>query len=306
MPSLKEVKDRIASVRSTLKITSAMKLVASSKLRKAQRSIEALRPYEEALTRILASVSGSLSPGFGTAEGTASAVESSAGYGEFGNRRVLDENQSAAKTIVVAFAGNSSMCGAFNANVIKRTLEVIDAQEGVVEVWAFGKKMSEAVRKAGRPATRDYSHLIANPSSAEVSGISGELRSMSASGELSRVMLVYNKFISVGRQQVVVEDFLGPDRSFAGAQDDRLACDYILEPSRPELLAALIPQVLDLRLYAALLDSIAAEHAARMVAMQAATDNGQELLAELTLEYNKGRQQKITAEILDLVAGGAN
>ncbi|MBO4671162.1 MAG: ATP synthase F1 subunit gamma [Bacteroidales bacterium] len=294
MSTLREVKDRIASVRGTLKITSAMKLVASSKLRKAQRAIEALRPYEEALLKILSEVaSGSVCKGK-TGEG---------------------------KTVILAFSSNSSMCGAFNNNLIKKLKDAIEDAGGPLEVWAFGKKVAEAMKKAGSPAARDYSHLMAQPEFNPAAAISAELRQFFDDGAVSRVLLVYNHFVSTSRQEVVVEPFLGEERSFAPAQDDRGAPDptsvilseaknlsseeYILEPSREELMETLLPQVLDLKLYGALLDSAAAEHAARMIAMQAATDNAESLLAELTLEYNKGRQQKITAEILDLVGGAA-
>ncbi len=293
MSSLREVKDRIASVRSTLKITSAMKLVASSKLRKAQRSIEALRPYERALEEILSAVQGCehvlqepFSQVFQAPDGTP--------------RRD-------STIVLLAFSSNSSMCGAFNANAIKKAFEVASELEsrGVeVEVWSFGKKMTDAFRKRGTPAARDYSTLVAHPDYKLSAEAASELRARYDSGEIAGATLVYNHFVSAGRQQVVTEQYLSAsDLPLQDAAE--VQADYILEPSRPALLEALAPQVGDLKLYSALLDSVAAEHAARMVAMQAATDNGEQLLAELTLEYNKGRQQKITSEILDLVGGSA-
>ena len=289
MPSLREVKDRIASVRSTLKITSAMKLVASSKLRKAQRSIENLRPYEETLSRILSALPQTLPQAAPDAESTPE-----------------DGEKPQERTIVLAFAGNTSMCGAFNANAVKRTQEVVNAAGGDVEVWAFGRKMAEALRKGGQAAARDYSSLVADPEFEASRKISEELRALSAAGECSRVVMVYNHFFSTGKQAPVEEQllpFLPPERETSAEPED--AGYYIYEPSASALAGDLVPQVTDLKLYAALLDSVAAEHAARMVAMQAATDNGQDLLSELTLEYNKGRQQKITSEILDLVSGGS-
>ena len=381
MASLREVKDRIASVRSTLKITSAMKLVASSKLRRAQRSIEALRPYEEALSQILAAVSSgyasqnlppedyglrpipptpngagpSRSHGHGrpwspetfpesaspeavgpaelwSSEGSTQGVSGGTPPVPLGaaakQRGIVGE--SVHRTVVLAYASNSSMCGAFNANVIKKTLEVVRGCDGPVEVWAFGRKMAEAMRKeAGLAAVRDYTALVAHESFDAVAAVAAELRELYAAGEISCAVLVYNHFVSTGRQEVVVENYLYGGRGLQDADNqpdgynrllpegqsdiindliDRELCatgDYIMEPSRGELLESLMPQVLDLKLYAALLDSAAAEHAARMIAMQAATDNAEELLGELTLEYNKGRQQKITSEILDLVAGEA-
>jgi F-type H+-transporting ATPase subunit gamma len=304
MSSLREVKDRIASVRSTLKITSAMKLVASSKLRRAQKAIETLRPYEETLSSILASltasdrasqelgvwVQGSFVLSLWTPEPTPHSPEESDAQG---------------RTVVVAFSSNSSMCGAFNNNVSKKALEVLSGVKGPVEVWTFGKKAAEAVRKAGFPPAKDFMDVVAHPGFEAVAAASSELRKLYSEGEVSSVVLVYNHFVSTGRQQVVVEPFLPFEAPQTEVKEDPEE-HFILEPSREELLRSLIPQVLDLKLYAALLDSSAAEHAARMIAMQAATDNGEGLLSELTLEYNKGRQQKITSEILDLAGGAAH
>ncbi|MBQ3819944.1 MAG: ATP synthase F1 subunit gamma [Bacteroidales bacterium] len=288
MSSLREVKDRIASVRSTLKITSAMKLVASSKLRRAQKAIETLRPYEETLSSILASLS------YAGAEW----VRRSINLGQ----RTPDKQ---GRTVVVAFSSNSSMCGAFNNNAIKKALEVLSGVKGPVEAWTFGKKAAEAVRKAGFPPAKDFMDVVAHPGFEAVAAASSELRRLYSEGEVSSVVLVYNHFVSTGRQQVVVEPFLPFEAPQTEVKEDPEE-HFILEPSREELLRSLIPQVLDLKLYAALLDSSAAEHAARMIAMQAATDNGEGLLSELTLEYNKGRQQKITSEILDLAGGAAH
>ena len=292
MSSLREVKDRIASVRSTLKITSAMKLVASSKLRKAQRTIEALRPYEATLTRILSCLPGEFS---------AQAAPSP---------EMTDGASAPLPVILLAISSNTSMCGAFNANVIKLALDTLKGIDGPVQVWSFGKKITEALRKAGMPAARDYTEVVTHPSSDEVASISGELRSLYESGKVGRVILVYNHFVSTGRQIALTEGFLPFSSPQAASSEARSGGDtaddlYILEPSAAELASSMIPQMLDLKLYAAILDSAAAEHAARMVAMQAATDNAEELLSQLTLEYNKGRQQKITSEILDIVGGSA-
>ena len=292
MSSLREVKDRIASVRSTLKITSAMKLVASSKLRRAQKAIETLRPYEETLSSILASLTAAdyASQGLG--------VQGSINLGQ----RTPDKQ---GRTVVVAFSSNSSMCGAFNNNVSKKALEVLSGVKGPVEVWTFGKKAAEAVRKAGFPPAKDFMDVVAHPGFEAVAAASSELRRLYSEGEVSSVVLVYNHFVSTGRQQVVVEPFLPFEAPQTEVKEDPEE-HFILEPSREELLRSLIPQVLDLKLYAALLDSSAAEHAARMIAMQAATDKGEGLLSEFTHEYNKGRQQKITSEILDLAGGAAH
>ena len=207
MSSLREVKDRIASVRSTLKITSAMKLVASSKLRRAQKAIETLRPYEETLSSILASltasdrasqelgvwVQGSFVLSLWTPEPTPHSPEESDAQG---------------RTVVVAFSSNSSMCGAFNNNVSKKALEVLSGVKGPVEVWTFGKKAAEAVRKAGFPPAKDFMDVVAHPGFEAVAAASSELRKLYSEGEVSSVVLVYNHFVSTGRQQVVVEPFL--------------------------------------------------------------------------------------------------
>ena len=331
MSSLREVKDRIASVRSTLKITSAMKLVASSKLLRAQRTIEALRPYEEALGRILSAVQGDSSLALRmTTESTPSLSfrPERSGAEESPGMTSSIVNSPAAPRILLAFANNASMCGAFNANAIKAALSEARASQAPLQAWVFGRKMVQALSKAGIPVARDFSQLVGKPDFDAVAAISAELRDLYASSGISGATLVYNHFVSTGRQQVLVEPFLEqrkmqlPDSQenaqnhpghqaqvilFKPLEDNDLhfTPDYIFEPSRAELLASLRPQVLDLKLYAALLDSIASEHAARMIAMQTATDNAESLLSELTLEYNKGRQQKITAEILDLVAGEA-
>ena len=337
-------------MRSTLKITSAMKLVASSKLRRAQRSIEALRPYEQTLTEILEAVEGFTTPDI-LPKTSASLHPSHASVGpsrSSGHGRPLSSEEypasvtPAAPIIILAVSSNSSMCGAFNANVLKKALELGVSYGKHAEFWAFGRKMAEGLRKSGFAPVRDYSAMMGRPEFAPSAEIAAELRESLASGTIGGAILVYNHFVSTGRQEVVVEQYLSasseqvqedfapselipPTADAAGPSHSRLrgrrrspepysdeadAEDgdelYILEPSRGELMASLMPQVLDLRLYAALLDSSAAEHAARMVAMQAASDNAESLLGDLTLEYNKGRQQKITSEILDLVAGGAD
>ena len=293
MASLREIKDRIGSVRSTLKITSAMKLVASAKLRKAQRAIEALRPYERTLAEILSAVGPVRS----------------------------DVPASTAPTAIVAIASNSSLCGGFNANVIRKALETIRGCEGPVEVYPLGRKMAEGLRRAGYTADQDYNDLVGHPAYDKSAALARRLAERFERGELSRVVLVYTSFVSASRQEPVAETFLpfteipdqvgddekssfaGPSSSFAGLTGESPAADYILEPDAAALAAQLLPQVMLLKFHAAILDSAAAEQAARTLAMQTATDNAEELLGELTLEYNKGRQQKITAEILDLLGG---
>ena len=294
MSSLREIKDRIGSVKSTLKITSAMKLVASSKLRKAQKAIEGLRPYEEALDDILSSLR---SGGKGTAVLKPASVPTDA-------LPTDGEEKAPGKVAVVAISSNSSLCGGFNANVIRKVSEVIrEYKDSPMEVYSLGRRMADAMRKSGFPSPADYTDLIAHPSYDKASALAQSLADRYMKGELEKVVLVYNHFVSSSRQEPVSEVYLpfsyaSPEHPGTGEEDD-----YIVEPSVPEVLESLVPQVLMLKFYAAILDSAAAEHAARTIAMQTATDNAQELLGDLTLEYNKGRQQKITAEILDLVGG---
>ena len=289
MPSLKEIKGRIGSVKSTLKITSAMKLVASAKLRKAQQTIEGMRPYErklqEMMERLVAQTGG-----MGTSEWSA---------------RPKDEDAAPVrqKVVLVAFASNSSLCGAFNANAVRLTLETLKSYgDADVTVYSIGRKMAETMRKVGYPSPVDYQKLADKPSYAPAAELAESLMESFREGRLDRVDLVYNHFVSSGKQ-VAVRETLLPMTSVIPGEAKESDKDYILEPSAAELLAELLPKSLRLKFYTALLDSNASEHAARTVAMQTATDNGEDLLQELTLQYNKSRQQKITSEILDLAGG---
>ena len=309
MASLREIKDRIGSVRSTLKITSAMKLVASAKLRKAQRAIEALRPYERTLADIFAAVAAvrpdvpasrlpsSLSAGAETGfDGANPAAAEASPTGNIGAANT-------AATAVVAIASNSSLCGGFNANVVRKTLETIRGCEGAVEVYPLGRKMTEALRRAGYTADQDYNDLVGHPSYEQSAALARRLAERYERGEIARVVLVYTSFVSASRQEPVAETYLPFSASFAGLTGESPEEEYLLEPDAAALAAQLLPQVMLLKFHAAILDSAAAEQAARTLAMQTATDNAEDLLGELTLEYNKGRQQKITAEILDLLGG---
>ena len=292
MPTLKEIKGRIGSVKSTLKITSAMKLVSSAKLRKAQVAIEAMRPYEEALQGILVSLRDSSTQEDGfvlerpVLEGS-STTEASSVLG---------------KTAIVAMASNSSLCGGFNSNIIAKVRG--ERHPGDV-VFSVGRKMADAMRRDGFPSPEDLNDLVEHPAYGPAAALVEKLAREVEEGRYARVLLVYTHFVSTARQVPVVEELLGGSDPSArsvilsGSEESGI----LIEPGRKELLEALEPKTLKLKLYAALLDSVAAEHAARTVAMQTATDNAENLLSELTLQYNKGRQQKITAEILDLAGG---
>ena len=216
-----------------------------------------------------------------------------------GEPTTTTENTSVFPVAIVTVSSNSSLCGAFNANVIKKTAEVVKALEEQgreVTVYSLGRRVADAMRKAGYP-TEDYSQFISRPSYARAAEIAKEIVD-----RFDEVYLIYNHFVTTAKQEVVVEAWISGERDFGvveDSDDDR----FIVEPGRKEVLETLMPQVTILKFYAAVLDSAAAEHAARTIAMQTASDNAQELLSDLTLEYNKGRQQKITAEILDLVGG---
>ena len=289
MPSLKEIKGRIGSVQSTLKITSAMKLVASAKLRKAQQTIEGMRPYERKLQGMLDHL-------------VASGAKVSGEY-----TRTPAEGAGKLRVALVAFASNSSLCGAFNANAVRLTQETIRSYgEADVTVYSIGRKMADSMRKAGHPSPADYQKLADKPSYAPAAELAEKLMADFLAGRLDRIDLVYNHFVSSGKQVPVRETLLPMSSAISSRAEgevEKSEIDYILEPSASALLADLLPKSLRLKFYTALLDSNASEHAARTVAMQTATDNGEDLLQELTLQYNKSRQQKITSEILDLAGG---
>ena len=322
MASLREIKDRIGSVRSTLKITSAMKLVASAKLRKAQRAIESLRPYERTLAEILAAV------GPAVASPQRADGNSMTGWrspqtpcvaslpGEFAEKPIPDPPSTTpahdapaakGKTAIVAIASNSSLCGGFNANAARLALETIRACEGGVEVYPLGRKMAEALKRAGYSSDQDYNDLVGHPSYEKSTALARSLAERFQQGEIGRVVLVYNRFRSASSQEPVAEEYLPFTAPVIQSENEGSpsAEEYILEPDAEALVAQLLPQVMLLKFHAAILDSAAAEQAARTLAMQTASDNAEDLLGELTLEYNKGRQQKITAEILDLLGGAS-
>ena len=273
MGSLRETKERINSVKGTLKITTAMKFVASSKLHKAQSAIESMIPYNKALSQIIRSVNS-------------------------GN--VMSATNPDAKVAIVAIASNTSLCGTFNSTVLRAAVSQIGKYRGA-DIYAMGRKMAEPLAKAGYQSVDDFTKLVAKPDYDQAVALADQLTSKFKAGEYSKVVLVYNHFMSLVSQQVRIENFL-PFEVTAHAQDD-LEETFILEPDKEEIVSRLLPQVLRLKIYTMLLDSAAAENAARTIAMQTASDNAEDLLSELTLEYNKGRQQKITNEILDLIGG---
>ena len=341
MPSLKEIKGRINSISSTLAITSAMKMVASAKLQKAQMAIQNMLPYERRLHSMLIDLMGAVNMSApASEEGSARLVslsnqpdhtESEGAYSLMAQREVR-------KVAIVAFASNSSLCGAFNSNVIREATAVINEYrasglgDADITVYSVGRKMAEAMRKLGFPSPADFTKMSDSPSYDAASALAQELFDGFVSGRFDKVELVYNHYKSTSSQPTTRQTYLplsladatadiqvGKITDSASESDTNRGAepvgapvvrqgsptteDLIVEPSKEELIATLLPKVVRLRVFTTLLDSTAAEHAARTVAMQLATDNGNDLLQELTLEYNKGRQQKITSEILDIVGG---
>lgn len=321
MPSLKEIKNRITSVNSTRKITSAMKMVASSKLHHAQVMIENMLPYETMLEHILKSF-------------LASEVDATTVY---------SVERPVKRVALIVYSSNSSLCGGFNANIIKMMLQVIDGyqKQGVsdIVVYPVGRKVAEKVTKLGLACGGDNSGMADKPSVNSCIDLAEKLSSEFVNGEIDRVEMIYHHFKSAGSQILTRKTFLPIDvKSELEFDDERdlssniatleaqeylrkkgrktssvekeeakpLNDNFIVEPDMGTVLSMLIPKLSHLMVYTALLDSLASEHAARMVAMQTATDNADELLRELNLQYNKSRQQAITNELLDIVGGSVN
>ena len=308
MSSLKEIKSRIASVKSTLKITSAMKMVASAKLHKAQAAIGNKLPYEQKLRRILA--------GMLQDDDFQDVLRSELGFGSQSRSAVslqdvgmetIPSKEEAPRVALVVFSSNSSLIGAFNANIIRKFHETLRllGKNGYspddIDVYTVGKKVTEASEKAGYRPFAVLDDLADKPDYEKASGLASELVDRFSEGEVSQVILLYNHFASMSSQPSVRENYL--PLAMHDLDEGAEPVDYILEPDPLSLVKSLLPMVLMLKIYTVALDASAAEHAARTVAMQVASDNASDLIAELTLAYNKGRQQEITAEILDLVGG---
>lgn len=286
MPSLKEIKGRIASVDSTRKITSAMKMVASAKLRKAQTHVEQFLPYQKRLMSILDSYLSSDTEEFSSP---------------------LAENRDVKRVAIVAVSSNSSFCGAFNSNVIRLLWETIQKYHALkyeIEVYPVGKKVEEALARFAVPVEKkeSYISLMDKPNYEGARDIADGLVADFLSKKIDKVELIYNHFKSMGVQVPTNEPFL-PVVLSKNENNMRTVIDYIVEPDRKTLLNTLLPKSLRAKIFAVILDSAAAEQAARTVAMQIATDNAGDLMDELTLQYNKQRQQAITSELLDIIGG---
>ncbi len=280
MANLKEIRNRISSVSSTMQITSAMKMVSAAKLKKAQDAITAMRPYANKLTELLQSLSATLDADSG---------------GKFSVQRDVN------KVLIVAITSNRGLCGAFNSNIIKQ-VNVLTNQYANQEVSyvAIGKKGNDALSKSGN-VIANKSEVFDDLTFDNVAEIAELLMAKFTEGKFDKIEIVYNKFKNAATQEIMTEQFL-PIVAAEGDDVD-VNLDYIFEPSKIEIVEELIPKSLKTQLYKGIRDSFASEHGARMTAMHKATDNATELRDQLKLTYNKARQASITNEILEIVGG---
>ncbi len=289
MASLKEIKVRIGSVKNTRKITSAMKMIASSKLHKAQYAIYNFLPYQRKLDAILTNLLSS----------------------DASNDSPFVKKRNVKRAGIVVFASNSTLCGAFNSNIKKEFLKVYKSKLHLgrenIEVYPVGKKIEQFVEKEKALKQGSYQNIAYQPVFKDVQNLSAVLMDKFAKEELDEIILIYHHFKSTGTQILTTSTFLPFDltQNKPTSTAKTVHADYILEPNKEEILKSLIPTVLNSRMFAAALDSTASEHAARMMAMQVATENADELIQTLTIQYNKTRQQAVTSELLDIIGGAA-
>ncbi|MBL7886401.1 MAG: ATP synthase F1 subunit gamma [Flavobacterium sp.] len=281
MANLKEIRNRITSVQSTMQITSAMKMVSAAKLKKAQDAITAMRPYAEKLTELLQNLSATLDGEVG---------------GNYTTQREIK------KVLVVAITSNRGLAGAFNTNVIKQVKVVADQYAGkVVDVYAIGKKGNDVLKKTST-VVNSQTAIFDQLTFDNVAKIADEISELYTSGAYDKIELVYNQFKNAATQIVQTEQYL-PLAPAKSDEPSKSSVDYIYEPSKEEIVLTLIPKSLKTQLYKAIRDSFASEHGARMTAMHKATDNATDLRNQLKLTYNKARQAAITNEILEIVGG---
>ena len=281
MANLKEIRNRITSIGSTMQITSAMKMVSAAKLKKAQDAITAMRPYSSKLTELLQNLSATL--------------DSDAG-GDFSEQREVS------KALVVVVTSNRGLCGGFNSSVIKETINNIEANyaNATVDVLTIGKKGNDILSKS-YTVFESNNEIFDDLTFDNVAVIAEKLMDIFVDGSYDKIELIYNRFKNAATQIPTVEQFL-PIKPVEG-DSNAANQDYIFEPSKEEIVLELIPKSLKTQLYKAIRDSFAAEHGARMTAMHKATDNAKDLRDELLLTYNKARQAAITNEILEIVGG---
>jgi F-type H+-transporting ATPase subunit gamma len=282
MANLKEIRNRITSIKSTMQITSAMKMVSAAKLKKAQDAITAMRPYSSKLSELLQNLSATL-------DGDAGGVYST--------------QREISKVLVVAVTSNRGLCGGFNSSITKQVLKTVEKEYSGIEVDLFtiGKKGGDILSKQFN-ITGTKNDIFDDLTFDNVAAIAEELMNLYAEGTYDKIDIVYNQFKNAATQIPQVEQFL-PIKPIEGGDPNTVNSDYIFEPSKLEIVEALIPKSLKTQLYKSIRDSFASEHGARMTAMHKATDNATELRDELLLTYNKARQAAITNEILEIVGG---
>ena len=278
MANLKEIRNRISSVSSTMQITSAMKMVSAAKLKKAQDAITAMRPYSDKLTQMLVNLSSSV---------------------DFEN--VYLSPRKVKNKLVVCITSNRGLCGAFNSNVIKKCTEIANSSDESVSFLCIGKKGADILSK-NHNVIQTNNEIFDDLTFENISAIAEKLMSMFLNKEFDSVQIVYNKFKNAATQIVIQEQYL-PIENNDSENDQKESSDYIFEPSQVEIISELIPKSLKTQLYKSIRDSYASEHGARMTAMHKATDNATELRDQLKLTYNKARQAAITNEILEIVGG---
>lgn len=278
MANLKEIRNRIASVSSTMQITSAMKMVSAAKLKKAQDAITAMRPYADKLTELLQNLSATLDADSGSK---------------------FSEQRDVKNVLIVAITSNRGLCGAFNSNIIKQANVVAERYDANVSVLAIGKKANDALSK-NLEAVSNQSSVYDDLTFDNVAEIAELLMEQFESKVVDKIEIIYNKFKNAATQEVMTEQFLPIEPL---ESDTNVNLDYIFEPSKEEIVETLIPKSLKTQLFKAIRDSFASEHGARMTAMHKATDNATELRDQLKLTYNKARQAAITNEILEIVGG---
>ncbi len=287
MASLKEIRKRISSVKSTRQITSAMKMVAAARLRKAQDKIVKLRPYASKLHELLVGIS--------------TRIEESESDNAF-SRSTEDE-----KVLLIVVTSNKGLCGSFNMNVIKETLGIVEGKyqdqyrNGTLWIMTVGRKAYDYFSKRDFQIYEDHSDIFDDLTFDNCSALAGKIMDAFLKKEFDRVEFVYNKFRNAANQDLTYENFL-PVATETDKEDVQTT-DYIFEPSKEEIIFELIPKTLKIQFYRTLLDSYVAEHGARMTAMHKATDNATELIRDLNLEYHKARQASITNQILEVVNG---
>ena len=283
MASLREIKSKISSVKSTQQITSAMRMVSTVKLQRAQRIIEKFLPYQEKISEMLTN--------FLSSEGNKPSV--------------YEEKREINKIAIVAFSANMGLSGSFNSNVLKEFVKTTEEfnhlpKENIL-VYAIGKRIAKATKKLGFKPTHKYEDIVNKPVYEETIKIADELMQLFREKKIDKVIVIYHHFRSKGSQILTRETLLPLSLDKLKGNSDDSFTDYIVEPDKETIMSELIPQVIKLKLYSYLLDSHTSEHAARSIAMQAATDNADDMLDELSLLYNKSRQQSITNELLDII-----